>query len=467
MFARLDRLARPRSTCGSTSQTSEMATGIVRGIADVVCFGGFFALGVSGHHLRYKLSRSWRWGLAVLFGAAGLAAAFIAPPIDMVVNNSYVLLGLVGLSWLLVMLALEDQLRHLGQISAIKRIRRLDRRQLDVHLPVAHAGARVRLLPRGRTDLARPVRHPRRRLRRADRLDGHRRRARSSRSARTRNGAVRACASSRSSPSSSDWRWSRNQPTLFPRSTEVARPARRRRVVRRSAATVRRAIESDESAGDVDPADMARSGEAWLRGNVVDAAAVIEIGAVDRRATAPRAVRRRDGARPRCPVRGAEHHQDDGRRRRPAAGRRGASSRSTGRCRRSTASRTRRTDTLHVAPSAQPLHRHPRLPRERRLSRRHDPDAGRGGEPRGGRTATSTRPRRATPPPTSCSPDWRSRRSRAPPQRGARRTALRRRSAWTHTAMVNNSREGFVGQASGGVVSTLADLGPLVRRADA
>jgi cellulose synthase (UDP-forming) len=102
-------------------QTTEMATGIVRGVADIVCFGGFFALGVSAHHLRYKLSRSWRWRLAVLFGAGGVAAALVSPPIDRVVNNSYVLLGLVGLAWLLVMLAMEDQMRHLGTLPALKR----------------------------------------------------------------------------------------------------------------------------------------------------------------------------------------------------------------------------------------------------------------------------------------------------------------------------------------------------------
>ena len=102
-------------------QTTEFATGVVRGVADIVCFGGFFALGVTAHHLRYKLSRGRRWTLAAAFAIAAVGAAFVAPPIDWVVNNSYVLLGLVGLAWLLVMLALEDQLRHLGEIPAISR----------------------------------------------------------------------------------------------------------------------------------------------------------------------------------------------------------------------------------------------------------------------------------------------------------------------------------------------------------
>ena len=52
--------------------------------------------------------------------AAG-AWAYVAPPIDLVVNNSYVLSGLVGLGWLLAMLALEDQIRHVGEIAAIHR----------------------------------------------------------------------------------------------------------------------------------------------------------------------------------------------------------------------------------------------------------------------------------------------------------------------------------------------------------
>ena len=45
----------------------------------------------------------------------------MAPPIDWVANNSYVLSGLVGLGWLLAMLALEDQLRHVGEIAAVQR----------------------------------------------------------------------------------------------------------------------------------------------------------------------------------------------------------------------------------------------------------------------------------------------------------------------------------------------------------
>lgn len=102
-------------------QTTEISTGVVRGVADILCFGGFFAIGASAHHLRYKLSRSLRWALATATMAVGAAWALATHPIDWVVNNSYVLTGFVGLSWLLLMLALEDQLRHLGDIHAIRR----------------------------------------------------------------------------------------------------------------------------------------------------------------------------------------------------------------------------------------------------------------------------------------------------------------------------------------------------------
>ena len=56
----------------------------------------------------------------VCLATAG-AWAYVAPPIDWVANISYVLSGLVGLGWLLAMLALEDQLRHVGEIAAIRR----------------------------------------------------------------------------------------------------------------------------------------------------------------------------------------------------------------------------------------------------------------------------------------------------------------------------------------------------------
>ncbi|MET0908914.1 MAG: acyltransferase family protein, partial [Ilumatobacteraceae bacterium] len=258
-------------------QTSEMATGVVRGIADVVCFGGFFALGVSGHHLRYKLSRGWRWNLAVLFGAAAVAAAFVAPPIDMVVNNSYVLLGLVGLSWLLVMLALEDQLRHLGEIPAIKRfVGWIAGNSMSIYLwhtlalvfayyivgaptspgqYVILAAVFVVLIV-SMVTAVRPLES-------------------------LALGRSKIVPTLRLLPIVAlvlGLALVANQPTLFPRSTEVfgpPTPSGRPPFGGDGAAS----IETDETAGDVDPADMAKSGEAWLRGNAVEAAAVIEIGA--------------------------------------------------------------------------------------------------------------------------------------------------------------------------------------------
>ena len=72
---------------------------VVRGIADIVCFGGFFTLG----HVRScdcgpgcpARTRFLLAGAASL--RAAIVAAVVAPTTDNVVNNSYVLLGLVGL----------------------------------------------------------------------------------------------------------------------------------------------------------------------------------------------------------------------------------------------------------------------------------------------------------------------------------------------------------------------------------
>lgn len=103
-------------------QTTELAVAVARGIGDVVCFGGFFALGIAGHHLRYKLSRLARVRCTLVLAAASLGVAFVQRPPDLVVNNSYLLFGLVGLTWLMAMLAVEDHLRHLGDIPAIARL---------------------------------------------------------------------------------------------------------------------------------------------------------------------------------------------------------------------------------------------------------------------------------------------------------------------------------------------------------
>ncbi len=103
------------------AQTTTEATAAARGLADVICFGGFFALGMAGHSLRHHLTRRLRVLIALTLGAGGVAYALAFPPTDWVVNNSYVLFGLIGLAWLSGLLALEDHLRHLGSIPAIKR----------------------------------------------------------------------------------------------------------------------------------------------------------------------------------------------------------------------------------------------------------------------------------------------------------------------------------------------------------
>lgn len=100
-------------------QTNEQSTAIARGIADVICFGGFFVLGVSGHHLRRALARRHRVAITLTLGASAVIWATTQRPGDLVVNNSYVLFGLVGLAWLFALLTIEDHLRHLGQIPAI------------------------------------------------------------------------------------------------------------------------------------------------------------------------------------------------------------------------------------------------------------------------------------------------------------------------------------------------------------
>lgn len=103
------------------SQTTVLATEVARGLGDVVCFGGFFVLGVSGHHLRHRLTRLARVRLTAGLTVASLGWAAAFPPAGWVVNNSYALFGLVGLAWLCGLLALEDHLRHLGEIPSIAR----------------------------------------------------------------------------------------------------------------------------------------------------------------------------------------------------------------------------------------------------------------------------------------------------------------------------------------------------------
>ncbi len=104
------------------AQTTALNVEIARGVADVVCFGGFFGLGIAGHHLRGRFNTVTRAMVAAALFSSGVLWAVLFPPTGWVVNNSYVLFGLVGLAWLAALLAVEDQLRHLGEIPPIRRL---------------------------------------------------------------------------------------------------------------------------------------------------------------------------------------------------------------------------------------------------------------------------------------------------------------------------------------------------------
>ena len=102
-------------------QTAEEAVAVVRGVGDIVCFGGFFALGAVAHHRRYRWSRPARLCAVAVLVMATAVVTVVAPPAERVVNNSYVLFGLVGLVWIVAMLAFEDHLRQVAGIPAIAR----------------------------------------------------------------------------------------------------------------------------------------------------------------------------------------------------------------------------------------------------------------------------------------------------------------------------------------------------------
>jgi cellulose synthase (UDP-forming) len=104
-------------------QTSIRATAVLRGVGDLACFGGFFALGVAGHHLRHEFARLYHRG-RVLIALVALTAAvtWIAPPGDMIVNNSNVTMALVGLCWLSVVILFEDHFRLIGEIPGVNRL---------------------------------------------------------------------------------------------------------------------------------------------------------------------------------------------------------------------------------------------------------------------------------------------------------------------------------------------------------
>ena len=106
-----------------------------RGVGDLVCFGGFFAVGAAVHHKRWEIARIERVQLLVACVAVTAFATWVAPPADMVVNNSNVSMALVGMCWLLVIALFEEPLRHFGSIAAGQRVLRwVTDRSMTVYL---------------------------------------------------------------------------------------------------------------------------------------------------------------------------------------------------------------------------------------------------------------------------------------------------------------------------------------------
>ncbi|MGE0305997.1 MAG: serine hydrolase, partial [Acidimicrobiia bacterium] len=104
------------------AQRTASATAIVRGIGDVVCFGGFFALGAVAHGERHRLGRAGRLRLLAVLVAVTAAVTITDPPPQMVVNNTYVSMTLVGLCWLMALLTVEDHVRSFAAIPVIARL---------------------------------------------------------------------------------------------------------------------------------------------------------------------------------------------------------------------------------------------------------------------------------------------------------------------------------------------------------
>ncbi len=256
------------------AQTTAQATAVARGVADIICFGGFFALGMVGHDLRTRLTRRVRMLAAATLGASAVAWALVFPPADWVVNNSYVLFGLVGLAWLAGLLAMEDHLRHLGNIPAIRRfVGWITGNAMTIYLwhtlalvfayrlvgapdSLAHylvlgcvfATILAFVVPAARPLEALGSRGPRRHAPRPIRV------------------AAVALAVGMVV----------NQPALFPEFSEAVGPP---------TPSGRPPVGGDDDAAVAEPtadelAVMARSAEAWLGGNGVEAMAIVEIGEI-------------------------------------------------------------------------------------------------------------------------------------------------------------------------------------------
>ncbi len=116
-------------------QRSTTATALWRGLGDVVCYAGFFLLGALFHHGRSSRSRRWRLVVVALAAAAAGLATVLAPPVDHVVNNSYLLSALVGLAWLFLTLAFEEPLRRVSATRVLHGVvRRMTTSSMTIYL---------------------------------------------------------------------------------------------------------------------------------------------------------------------------------------------------------------------------------------------------------------------------------------------------------------------------------------------
>ncbi len=106
-----------------SSADTVRTTSVLRGIGDIVVFGGFFAAGAAFHHRRHELVQtSHRERVLVVLLVLTAAVAWMAPPADWVVNNSNVMMGLVGAVWLVVVILFESQIRSIGNIPGVNQI---------------------------------------------------------------------------------------------------------------------------------------------------------------------------------------------------------------------------------------------------------------------------------------------------------------------------------------------------------